>query len=445
MSSVEILEKKLDSLNQNERKAALKELVEKSSTGKIELPPLGNAINVHCHTFYSYNAYGYSPSKIAWLARKKGLAIVGTVDFDVLDAAAEFFQAAKMLGLKACVGMESRVFIPEFADKVITSKGEPGISYHMGIGFVDSNLDPDSLSYLKMLHDISQKRNKLVIKKVNEYLSPVEVDYEKDVCVLIPKTNVTERHICDAYAKKAVKIFTDENELAAFWQNKLGTPAQELDLPDGYALKSAIRSKTMKQGGVGYIPPDHNSFPRMVQFNEFTIAAGGIPALTWVDGISQGEQCMEELCLLAMPSGVSAINAIPDPRYTPHKGGGATKLKNLHSLVELAEKLDLLMIVGTEMNIPGQNFVDDFGSNELKPLLPFFSKSAHIFYAHTVMQRYAGLGYMSKWAQEHFKDRAGKNKFFEELGHHLQPHTEASLSHLTENINPDQILSEVLV
>ncbi len=111
----EELERKLDSFDPVERKQALTTLCEKALAGEITLPEPGTDVNLHCHTFFSYNSYGYSPSKFAWLARKAGLAVAGVVDFDVLDALEEFLTAAKMLGLKACAGIETRVFVPEFS------------------------------------------------------------------------------------------------------------------------------------------------------------------------------------------------------------------------------------------------------------------------------------------------------------------------------------------
>ena len=108
--------------------------------GSIVMPHPGRDINVHCHTFFSYNCYGYSPSRFAWLARKAGLEVAGTVDFDVLDSLDEFYEASAMLGLKGSVGMETRVFVPEFSDREINSPGEPGISYHMGVGFPSAEL-----------------------------------------------------------------------------------------------------------------------------------------------------------------------------------------------------------------------------------------------------------------------------------------------------------------
>ena len=115
---MEQLELQLDSFDAPERHDALVALVEHWRVGGIELPEAGSHVNLHIHSFYSHNAYGYSPSKAAWLAKKHGLAVAGIMDFDTLEGAEEFFDAAAMLDVKACVGMETRVFVPEFAERV---------------------------------------------------------------------------------------------------------------------------------------------------------------------------------------------------------------------------------------------------------------------------------------------------------------------------------------
>src|SRR5512140_2264643 len=112
-------EQRLDSYNPAERRQALFALCRQVEAGEIKLPTPGTDVNLHAHTFFSYNAYGYSPSKYAWLARKAGLALAGIVDFDVLDALEEFQEASWLVGLKSFVSLESRVFVPEFATRVI--------------------------------------------------------------------------------------------------------------------------------------------------------------------------------------------------------------------------------------------------------------------------------------------------------------------------------------
>jgi len=435
------LESRLDSFDPGERKQALTALCEKVRAGEITLPRAGTDVNLHCHTFFSYNTYGYSPSKFAWLARKAGLAVAEVVDFDVLDALKEFLAAAKMLGLKACAGLETRVFVPEFATRVMTSPGEPGITYHMGVGFPSAGLEGQQKQFLLNLRQTAQQRNRDLMGRVNEHLKPVEVDYEKDVLVLTPGGNATERHMCLAYARKAKEIFGDGDKLIKFWSEKLGVEIESSALPEGRELLDAIRAKTMKRGGVGYVLPDKGSFPLMADTNQFLLAVGAIPTLTWLDGTSEGEKDIEELLDVAMSTGAAAINVIPDRNYTP--GAKDEKTDNLYQVVELAQKLHLPVVEGTEMNSPGQKFVDNFETKELAPLVPVFLKGAHIVYAHSVLQQKCGLGYTSDWAKKNFKSTAEKNEFFQQLGSTLEPEKEDKLSALSEDVTAKEILNTV--
>lgn len=437
---IEQLEQQLDSFDATERQQALSVLSDKVNSGEIELPQPGSFVNLHCHTFFSYNAYGYSPSKFAWLARKAGLAVVGTVDFDVLDALDEFRQACQQLGLKGCSGLETRVYVPEFATRVINSPGEPGISYHMGVGFPTSEVPESQAEFLKHLKATAQQRNRSLMARVNAYLRPVELDYESDLLTLTPAGNATERHMCLAYARKAAEIFKTDNELAQFWTEKLGVDATQLGLPEGRGLQNTIRAKTMKRGGVGYVQPDEGSFPVMAETNQFILAAGGMPVHTWLDGSSDGEQAIDELLDVAMSTGAVAINVIPDRNYTP--GEQDQKVKNLYQVIEIAQQRDLVIVGGTEMNSPGQKFVDDFNSAELAPLLPVFLRGAYIVYAHSVLQQHCGLGYTSEWAHREFQNIADRNNFFEGLGKSLQPDQEGNLAGLAKTATPEEVLEQ---
>jgi hypothetical protein len=438
---IEELEQKLDSFDSIERKESLLALCEKVEAGEITLPQPGRYVNLHCHTFFSYNSYGYSPTKFAYLARKEGLAVAGVVDFDVLDALEEFLDAAKYLNLKACAGLETRVFVPEFFDKVINSPGEPGISYYMGIGFPKAELQGQQKQFLLGLRETAQQRNHDLTERVNDYLQPVVLDYEKDVLPLTPAGNPTERHICLAYTRKAAKVFDDQESLRQFWSEKLAADAESLQFPEGRSLLNTIRARTMKRGGIGYVKPDKGSFPLMADTSRFALAAGAIPTATWLDGTNDGEKEIEKLMEVAMDSGTAALNIIPDRNYTP--GVKDEKLANLYEVVELAEKLHLPIVVGTEMNSPGQKFVDGFDTEELSPLVPVFLKGAHIIYAHSTLQRKCRLGYTSKWADENFDSVAKKNQFFETIGHLLEPKNEDILSGFDQHTTTDEILDKV--
>ena len=422
-STVEDLEQQLDSFNAAQRKEALSQLWELAKAGKIALVEPGRDVNLHVHTFFSYNACGYSPSKFAWLARKRGLAAAGIVDFDVLDGLEEFWAAGKLIGLKRCASLESRVVVPENSARVINSPGEPGIAYHMGVGFPRAVRHP----LLLQMRRVAEARNRELVRRVNGFLNPIGLDHDKDVLPLTPSGNATERHICEAYSKKGD---------AAFWKSKLG------DCPaDPVKFQALIRSKLMKKGGPGYVQPGKGSFPLMADMNRFVQEAGAIPTLTWLDGTSEGERAIEELFAVAISSGAAAFALIPDRNYTP--GVKDQKLQNLYNVVGLAEKHGFPVIVGTEMNAPGNKFVDDFSAAELKPLAPVFLKGAHMVYAHSVLQRESGLGYLSGWAKKKFKSVKAKNDFFEQLGRELRPAIEDKLLGLPPDVTPEEIFVKI--
>ena len=165
-----------------------------------------------------------------------------------------------------------------------------------------------------------------------------------------------------------------------------------------------------------------------------------MPVHTWLDGSSDGEQAIEELLDVAMSTGALAINVIPDRNYTP--GAQDEKVKNLYQVIEVAQRRDLVIVGGTEMNSPGQKFVDDFDSEELAPLLPVFLRGSYIVYAHSVLQQQCGLGYTSAWAAREFKNAAERNDFFERLGQAMQPDQETNLAGLGESATPEEVLAQ---
>lgn len=417
----------LDDFDPEVRHEALRRLV-----AEVDWPAPRTAVNLHCHTFYSYNAYGYSPTHFGVLARRLGLAVAGIVDFDVLDGLDEFQAASHLLGLKGVVSLESRVFVPEFADLVINSPGEPGIAYHMGVGFPHASHDP----FLAEMRTVSHRRLQDMLARVNSFMRPLQLDFDTDVLPLTPNGNATERHVCVAFERQACSMFPDARRRASFWSEKLGASP-----PEGAELQSLIRLKTLKQGGVGYVRPDQGAFPAMADMNRFVMNGGAIPTLAWLDGTSEGEQDLERLLAVACTTGVAAINIIPDQNYTLTPGASNSKLQNLHRVIEMAVKGDLPVVVGTEMNTPGQRVVDDFSAPYMRALAPVFVRGAHIVYAHSVLQP-CGFGYLSEWAAATFESAREKNVFFENAGRDIAPACE-EMRDLPPDASPEQILARV--
>jgi len=330
--------------NSNNFDPAVREKALNEAATNESFPAVQPILNAHAHTFYSFNYKGYSPTTFALEAKRGGLEIGGIVDFDVLDGLNEYWEASRRLDLKACIGLESRVFVPEFSDRVINSPGEPGISYHMGTGFTTTDIPAEAQEFLDSMGQTSQTRNRAMADRVNAYLDPLVLDYEADVEPLTPEGNATERHLCLAYARKAAVQYPEEAALRSFWGEKLGVSPDDLkELPDGRAITDLIRAKTMKKGGVGYVQPDSGSFPKMADMNKFVLLCGALPTITWLDGTSVGEAAIEELVEVSRSTGAVAFNIIPDRNYTPNSPD--QKLANLQHVIRLTEDLGLPLLL----------------------------------------------------------------------------------------------------
>ena len=423
-NDIPTLQDNLNDYDPDTRANALAALMRRVSQGEITLPEPRDMANMHAHTFFSFNAYGLSPAALAWMGREERIKLMGIVDFDVLDGVDEWYGACDAVGLRGSAGLETRVFIPEFAEVEINSPGEPGVAYHMGVGFASGRI-PDAVKPIAAdLRARAQNRNLGLLERVNAYLDPVTLDYQRDVLPLTPNGNATERHLVAAYIAKAQSRFDDP---APFWAEKLDLEVDAVrelmgEHGDAPPFQNAIRKKLMKRGGVGYVPPGPDAFPPLERFHELITACGALPCAAWLDGLSEGEQRMEELLALLISQGVVVLNIIPDRNWNiPDPDLRQKKIANLYDVVALAQELDLPVHVGTEMNSFGQKLVDDFDAPALAPLRQVFMDGAYFIYGHVMLERALGLGYQSAWAQAHLPVRHDRNDFYTQAGRLIPP------------------------
>lgn len=321
------------------------------------------SFNLHCHSFYSYNGYGYSPEMLAALAAMFRWRGVGLVDFDVLDAVDGFLAAAKRLGLNAVCGMETRVFVPELRSEVINSPGEPGIAYHLGCGFKSSAVPESAKPFAAELRRKANERTRGIMERVNAVLPEVALDFDRVAREFTPRGNVTERHLCAAYRAKGEAAFPDPEERAAYWTDKLGKFEA-----DPVKLEALIRSKTMKKGGAGYMEPKPENFPTLREMNEFTASCGAVPTLAWLNGLFPGEADPDALLELHQSCGARAVTIIPDRNWRASDPEQKAKLlEALDKFLSACARRKLPVLAGTELNAPGQLLCDDFDIPELAP------------------------------------------------------------------------------
>jgi len=441
------LVEQLDSFDPKLRWDALKRLKALASKGQIPVSPPKPEVNLHCHTFFSYNARGYSPSRFAWEAYRRGLEVAGIVDFDCLDGVREFLDAGRLLGLKTVAGLETRVFIREYRNKVTNSPKEPGVSYLIAVGFTEPPAaGTRAADTLASMARRARERNLKIMAKINEHLGEVRLDYERDVLPLTPAGKATERHMLQAYEQKAREAFPDPERLAEFWSEKLKEDREAVRhlLEDVPALKELIRSRLMKFGGVGYARPDEGSFPLLEEVVRMTLECGAVPVGGWLDGTNDGEADPVSYFGFFKRKGIPFLSIIPDRNWNLEDAEEKrVKVANLAAAVDAARYHRMPIVVGTEMNKHGQKFVDAFERPELAPYRDIFLEGAHVAWGHTLLKMTSGVGYTGRWADERFgSDVSARNEFFRQIGSLPYP-DERKMRRLCdagEEVTPEQLL-----
>jgi len=405
----------LSDFNERTRRDALRKLA-----ADTQFPEPGVLFNMHCHSFFSYNADGWSPSRVAFECRSRGLCAAALCDFDVLDGLDEFLEVGRLLALRSAVHLETRAYVRELSTVDISSPGEAGVTYIMGCGFTGlSAADTQQAKTLAQLRQGAQDRNHALIARVNAALPAVAIDYARDVQPLTPKGVATERHIVRAYRLQAAKVFPEPAARAAFWAPLLKCagsdyPAIEANIPK---MEDLVRNALAKRGGIGYIQPDEKTFPLADDFTRWVAACGAIPTIAWLDGTSGGEAKCDYLLDLMTDKGCAALNIIPDRNWNLKKPEeAALKQAKLDEVVKACVKRDLPINIGTEMNKGGLPFVDDITGPVLKNYAAEFTQGMRLMVGQTLLGVYARAPYLGERAVAEFKDIKKRNAFYASVG-----------------------------
>lgn len=370
------IDPELDCFDLSRRQIALEKYLNLMASGGLFVPAAGKFHNLHCHSFFSYNYLSWSPSHVALAGKLLGLGAVGLVDFDVLDGVDEFLKACQMLNLPAIAGMETRVYIPDFAGIEINSPGEAAVAYHLAVGFSSSKVSDNGAVFLRNLKLCAASRTRTVVEKVNQFLQDLTLDFDREILPATPAGNPTERHVCTLYRLAAEKKFG--HEALDFWQSKLGFDDKvKASCVAPAVMDGTIRSKLMKGSGPAAVKASADSFPTLEAMNRFAEECGALPCVAWLNGFSDGESDPEKLLDFHCRMGAKALTLIPDRNWNiadPDKK--KRSIANLYALVEVAQKKNLPLLAGTELNTPGQKLVDDFGQQPLATLLDLFYRDA---------------------------------------------------------------------
>ncbi len=190
--------KNLNHENKKVRLESLKELMIMIENGELERPQKGWAVNNHIHTTYSFSPY--SPTKALWMAYNAGLITAGMMDHDSICGAEEFIEAGKTIGMATTIGVECRAdfFNTPLRGKRINNPDQKSIAYMALHGIPHSEIDRVKAFFAPYTEE-RNKRNQLMVNKINEIIKPfnIALNYDKIVSLSkVLKVVVLQRDIC---------------------------------------------------------------------------------------------------------------------------------------------------------------------------------------------------------------------------------------------------------
>lgn len=345
----------------DERLAALAALVATDPA----FPAWAVESNNHIHTCYSFSPY--TPSGAALAARRVGLRVIGSVDHDSLEAAAEMRAACELLGMGAVTGFEIRARMPQrFADRKINNPDSTGVAY-LTVQGVPSWGRERVAAWLRPIREARRVRTLAMADRANDVLVGLGLrpfDPEADMMARSQFAHggtVTERHLLAAMADALIAGF-GRGEALVVGLEGMGmvlAPSVRAQLADEanphltYDLLGVMKAEYLDRI---YIQPS-DELPTAREVVEFAASVGAIATYAYlgdvtasVTGDKKAEQFedgyLDELFDEIEAIGFPALTYMP-PRNTPEQ------LARIH---DLASSHGLLEISGVDINQPRQSF-----------------------------------------------------------------------------------------
>ena len=346
---------------------AAKQLAEAIRNNQFSFPPVGQDVNNHIHTIYSFSPY--SPTAAVYQSRLAGLATCGLMDHDSIGGAEEFTEAGRILGIATTQGCEIRAkFNDTFLENTrINNPDQNGIAYIALHGVPQSSVKA-LRSFLDPIREARLERNLVMVERLNAHIGLVDLELTFDHDVVSLSTfdlggEITERHILYALALMLINRIGKGSDLTRFVADTLGLPCSErvrsqLDDADNpyyaYDLLNLFKSHYVSSF---YIPADEEC-PPIHEVVKFTREHGIILAYPYLGDVTASvtgdkkaqsfeDEYLDELFPLLKDLGFNAITYMPS-RNTKEQ---------LVRLMTLCEEYDFFQISGEDINSPRQNFV----------------------------------------------------------------------------------------
>lgn len=367
-TEIELLVEGLNDPDVNNRLSNLKRLRELVDNGYIPKPPINEfAVNNHIHTTYSFSPY--SPTKSIWMAYNAGLMTAGIMDHDSISGAREFISAGKIIGIATTIGVECRVSFANtpLEGRKLNNPDQETVAYVSLHGIPHIQIDKVR-DYFSRYQRERNKRNRLMIERLNKIMEPFEIkiDFDSDVVPLSQYKDggtITERHILYALSLKLIEKFGKGEKLVNFLKGTL-----EINLPrriEGYLLDvdnryydydllGALKAELVPR----FFIPATTECPEVREIVKFSEEIGSILAYAYLGDITESvtgdkrsekfeDEYLDLLFDVLKELGFDAVTYMPS-RNT---------LEQLKRVKSLCEQYELFQISGEDINSPRQSFI----------------------------------------------------------------------------------------
>lgn len=333
-----------------------------------DFPELGDEVNNHVHTVYSFSPY--TPSDVAFEARAAGLRAVGSVDHDSIAAADEMTAAGAIVEVATTTGCELRVdFDGSFVSaRRLNNPDSVGIAYIVFHGVPAGSRDRLA-KFLRPLRDARVERTRSEVAALNRLLQETDaspLNFDRDV---LPLTRVdeggtvTERHVLYALADALQRQYPEGERLLDFLASAFdfgpGDTVRERITDESnphrtYDLLGALKATFLPRF---FVHPGYTEAISAFDAVSFAWKIGAIPAYAYLGDVEESptgdkkaeqfeDAYLDTLFFELKRIGFRAVTYMP-PRNTKEQ---------LARVRALCEENRLMEISGVDINSSRQSF-----------------------------------------------------------------------------------------
>jgi len=372
-------------------------------------------VNGHLHSPYSFCSFDDIPQMFS-MAREENVVLLGINDFFTVDGYKEFYQNALESGVFPLFNIEFIVLSGEMQQNNIRINDpvNPGRMYLSGKGLdypVSSGKEMNE--FLNSLQVESQRQIRVMVEKTDTILRKADpsltISYV-EIKIKYARELVRERHIAKALRELVYEKYHSDQERINFLAAILDKNPESINTASEAGIENDIRSALLKKGGAAFVPEDPSAFPPIEKVVSYILDAGGIPCYpVLLDGtkgdLTDFEGNWPVVHETLQKLNIHAIELIPS-RNT---------VSRLREFVQFFSQKGYTISFGSEHNTPGVFPVEVKieGDKQLpEDLREVAWKGACIIAAHQYLRARGEQGFLD----EAGKPFSEKPEYFEKLG-----------------------------